>query len=98
LLEPPAQAGLVDDEAPLLEQFVDRCALEHLALAGDDTQVVVFQPAIAQGGDQCGALGAHTLGLKIQLGQFGRLHAAPEGDGVGKLNMVGQVPVAQAVV
>ncbi len=44
------------------------------------------------------ALGAHPLSLEVERGQFCGFDTAPQGDGIIDADMVGQIPVTQAVV
>jgi len=88
-----AQARLVDDKPPLLDEFIDRRAAKHLTLSGEKPQVFVAQSPVAQRGDQGCALGAHALGLEVELGQFRGLDTAPQRDGIVDPDVVGQFPV-----
>ena len=98
LLSHLVELGLVDHQTILLQQLVDGSALEHLATHGEDAQIFIFEAPRAQCCDQGCPLGAHALGLEIQTGELGWLHAAPQGNRVINADVVGQVPVAQAVV
>ena len=80
------------------QQLVNGSALEHLTTRSEDAQVFIFEVLRALGGDQRGPLGAHSLGLEIQTGELGSLHPAPQANRVIDADVVGQVPVAQAVV